>query len=355
MTFVKPQYSKGEVTKAGKILSLEHIDLDKFSWAFRVLANWRAAHTYPINTFQATLRKKLSRIEKRFIVATRLKRTPSIVDKLIRIPKMQLARMQDIGGLRAITKSITNVRLLEKAYLDVRFSHSLVGRKDYIESPKPDGYRGIHLIFRYNNAKAPDYNGLHIELQIRTLLQHAWATAVETMGTFLGQAIKSGMGEEKWRYFFALTAAGIAHMEKSPPVPGFEQYSAMQIYCMVSKAEKELGVLHRLRSFTVATSNITEKKGTGSYHLVILNSQEKTVSIHPYSSKNLEQANTHYAEVEKRSKKGEHIEAVLVSAGPIKALKKAYPNYFLDTNAFIKQVRLMIELAERLPLLALIA
>lgn len=353
MTFVKPKFTKGSVTKAGNILISEDIDLDKFTWAFQVLANWRAAHTYPINTFQATLRKKISRIDKRAIVATRLKRTPSIVAKLIRYPTMQLARMQDIGGLRAITKNITTVRSIEKAYADVRFKHALVGKKDYITSPKQDGYRGIHLIFRYNNPIAPEYSGLHVELQIRTLLQHAWATAVETMGLFLGQAIKSGMGEENWRHFFALTAAGIAHMEKSPPVPGFEHYSSIEIYGLVAKAEKALGVLHRLRSYSVATSNITEQKGQGAYHLVILNSQEKTVSIHPYSSKNLEQANAHYAEVEQRSKMGERIEAVLVSAGPIKALKKAYPNYFLDTNAFIKQVQAMIEQAERHPLLTL--
>jgi hypothetical protein len=40
---------------------------------------------------------------------------------------------------------------------------------------------------------------------------------------------------------------------------------------------------------------------------------------------------------------------VLVSAGPVEALKKAYPNYFLDTNGFIRQIERVIEEAKRFP------
>lgn len=83
-----------------------------------------------------------------------------------------------------------------------------------------DGYRRIHLIYRYHNDKVPHYNGLQLELQLRTRLQHAWATAVETMGTFLGLALKSGQGEDQWRSFFEVAGAGIALLENSPAVPG---------------------------------------------------------------------------------------------------------------------------------------
>ena len=98
--------------------------------------------------------------------------------------------MQDIGGVRTIVGSIEQVRELQAAYKSSRFKHQLVSEKDYIAEPKCDGYRSVHLVFRYVNKRAPDYNGLSVEMQIRTKLQHAWATAVETMGTFLGQAHK---------------------------------------------------------------------------------------------------------------------------------------------------------------------
>ena len=83
-------------------------------WAMEVLANWRACHAYPINTFQATLRGEAKHGYGKCIVAQRLKRAPSIIAKLQRFEDMQLARMQDIGGLRAILSSVIKVRSLER-------------------------------------------------------------------------------------------------------------------------------------------------------------------------------------------------------------------------------------------------
>jgi len=132
---------------------------------------------------------------------------------------MELARMQDIGGLRAIVESVTKVRELEKVYLESNFRHQLATpHKDYIQHPKSDGYRGIHLVYKYRSELAPAYDGLNLELQLRTRLQHAWATAVETMGTFLGQALKSGQGEGQWKAFFEVSSAAIALLEKCPPI-----------------------------------------------------------------------------------------------------------------------------------------
>jgi hypothetical protein len=45
-----------------------------------------------------------------------------------------------------------------------------------------------------------------------------------------------------------------------------------------------------------------------------------------------------YAQTEARAIDGEPIEAVLVSAGPIAQLRRAYPNYFLDTHEFVTRV-----------------
>jgi len=56
-------------------------------------------------------------------------------------------------------------------------------------------------------------------MQIRSQLQHAWATAVETVGTFLQQALKSSQGDEGWQRFFALMGNAMAMRERRPPVP----------------------------------------------------------------------------------------------------------------------------------------
>ena len=60
-------------------------------------------------------------------------------------------------------------------------SYKIIKFNDYVENPKDSGYRSIHYVYKYS-SKADKYNGLKIELQIRTKLQHNWATAVETAG-----------------------------------------------------------------------------------------------------------------------------------------------------------------------------
>lgn len=344
MSFVKPKYSKSQINRAGDILISANPTEDEKKFAEEVLANYRAIHGYPINTFQATLRSKLKGIDDKAIVAQRLKRTPSIVLKLKRFDGMKLARMQDIGGLRAVVSSISRVRKLESSYRGSKFLHELVSSKDYLDDPKIDGYRGIHLIYKYVNTINPDYDGLSLELQIRTRLQHAWATAVETMGTFLGQALKSGQGEEQWREFFSIAGAALADLEKTTPVPGFESCGSRDIHERLFDAERRLRVLEKLSGFAIAADRITTERGQGGYHLITLDSSQRTVTIRPFPMAKLEEANLAYAAIEARTKVGEPVEAVLVSAGPVESLRKAYPNYFLDTQVFVRQLQRLIAL-----------
>jgi putative GTP pyrophosphokinase len=342
VAFVEPEYSKSQVNKAGAVLVAPgDFAAAEREWADRVLANWRACHGYPINTFQATLRLKLKNGYGKTIVAQRLKRAPSIVDKLKRFEGMQLARMQDIGGLRAVVSSIARVRRLEAAYRATKFDHTLAGSKNYIDEPKEDGYRSAHLIYRYKNPRAPQYDGLSLELQLRTQLQHAcelqlrtqlqhaWATAVETMSTFLGQALKSGQGERSWRQFFEKASAALALVERTAPVPGSEGMTREEVFADLAGAEHHLRVLEKLEGFAIAADQITAERGQGAYHLIVLNSSDRTVTIRPYAVARLEEAAIDYADMEERTRNGEPVEAVLVSAGPIDALRKAYPNYFL--------------------------
>lgn len=342
MAFVKPKFSKKQINRAGDILIADVASEPERAFAEEVLANWRAAHGYPINTFQATLRAKLRSIDTGAIVAQRLKRTPSIALKLKRFDGMKLARMQDIGGLRAVVSSIARVRKLEDSYRSSRFNHELVSSKDYLDEPKPDGYRGIHLIYKYSNPAAPEYDGLSLELQIRTKFQHAWATAVETMGTFLGQALKSGQGDDQWREFFAVAGAALAELEKTAPVPGFENCTVEEIHRHLFESEARLRVLEKLSGFAIAANRITTERGQGGYHLITLDSSARTVKIRPFPLARLEEANLAYAAIEARTKAGEPVEAVLVSAGPIELLRKAYPNYFLDTQVFVRQLHRLI-------------
>lgn len=339
-----PDETKSQINKAGKILTGRSLKPEEIELARKLVNRWRACHAYSLNTFNVTMRDKIKKFPPEPIVAQRLKRMSTIIDKLKRYPSMKLTTMQDIGGVRAIVGTIDDVYKLAEEYRDQsRFAHELYNEKDYIENPRDeDGYRSLHLMYRYKNNRAPKYNGLLIELQIRTKLQHTWATAVETMGTFLGQALKSRQGDKDWIEFFAITSSAFAHIENSKRVPRFNHLSKKETFKKVMKAEKKINALDKMQGLSLAAEmiarNIRAKKRGWYYHLIILNSLKKTVQVKPYSRDDFERAVADYARVESSAPQ-EKIEPVLVSAGPLKELRRAYPNFFLDIRDFAKKVK----------------
>ena len=103
-------YSKTQIDEAGRILTDITSSNQQRVDALEILGNFRSSHAYPINTFQATLRTRLNKLGNDYLVSQRLKRTPSILLKLERFPKMRLSQMQDIGGLRAILPNVVDLR-----------------------------------------------------------------------------------------------------------------------------------------------------------------------------------------------------------------------------------------------------
>jgi len=191
-----PEYSRNQVDKAGFVLIDPNADNHQYVEALQVINNWRSAHSYPLLNFRVNLAHKLRRICPTAIIAQRIKRLASIEAKLMR-QSTQLSQMQDIGGCRAIVNNVKQVELLVEAYKRSRFAHVFKGTKDYIDSPKRDGYRGIHLIYQYKALESQNaaYDKLRVEFQLRTKVQHAWATGVEAVGIFTNQALKSNVGD----------------------------------------------------------------------------------------------------------------------------------------------------------------
>jgi Region found in RelA / SpoT proteins len=222
MKYAVPEYSKKDVNRAGVVLATYNLERDDFlsiTKPLDVINNWRSSHHFPLNTFQIGLRKKATFIDNNCVVTQRIKRLSSIQMKLQRFPTMTLAQMQDIGGCRAILNSVDNVTALVKSYDESDLKHNKHTHDDYIINPKPSGYRGVHIGWSYNSDRKATYNSLKIEKPLRSQAQHTWATAVETVGTFVSQALKSSR-EEDWPRFFALMGTAFAIREGTPPVPG---------------------------------------------------------------------------------------------------------------------------------------
>lgn len=338
------EYSKSKTDEAGEILrnSLSK-EKDKNN-ALIILSNWRGSHSYPMHIFKKRLKNVSKKIDKTALSVQRLKRVPSIIKKLNRHydknrPTMKLTQMQDIAGCRVV---MPNVKLANKIYQEYYIKgdlkHKKVNEKNYISNPKKDGYRSIHLIYRYSSDKGKkDYNGLLIEIQIRSKLQHLWATAVETVDFFTKQAIKSNEGHKDWVTFFKLVSSAFAKFENCPIVPDTPN-DKDELYSLIRQKEKELQVRTKMKHWTNSIRYFDELKNKtkSQFFLLELDTIQEKLTITSYSKRNEQKAILDYAKAEKRIYGKKEYDVVLVGADTTQDLKKAYPNYFLDTREFLK-------------------
>lgn len=332
MAFEELRYSKSQIDKAGDIIkkyfsTQGYISGDVIK-AMEILNNWRSSHSYVLNTFNATLREKAKRIDLSALIAQRLKRLPSIIKKLERRPTMRLSSMQDVGGIRAVVSNIDKIYKLEKDYETKRFKHEPLNHDNYIDKSKGSGYRSLHLLFRYKNEKAKIYNGLNIEIQLRTKKMHAWATAIETVDTFLKYSLKASEGPQEWLDYFKIASNSIAFIEDTPRLQEFVSLSKQESFEITKESHEKLRVEHYLQGYTLAINHLT-KKQNGSYYILILDLEKRELKYFSFGRDRLSEANGKYAELEKQNdtiigKK----QIVLVSAESLEKLKLAYPNFF---------------------------
>lgn len=339
-------YSKSEINRCGKILR-DARNFDEYLEAFDVVSAWRASHLYPLNTFRASLSKQAGGLQNS-IIAQRLKRMPTIIAKLRRNSGMELSRMQDVGGLRVIVNNVREVVKLRDYYLSDQFAHEVVRASDYIEHPKKDGYRGIHLVFKYvgSTAVARAYDGLLIELQIRTKLQHTWATAVEVGGILLGQKLKNDEGNRKWLEFFALVSEAFEIIEALDDGERYVKLSrrtseeVKELYEKITLLDKRLRVLEKISAFSSAMRFLDDAKTAKKqkYFIMEMDPIRKRVKIYGYNRQQYALAVKQYNKLEQKNR-DTVIDQVLVSASSLKQLHSAYPNYFANIDDFAAKVR----------------
>ncbi|MBN2778215.1 MAG: RelA/SpoT domain-containing protein [Bacteroidales bacterium] len=337
------KYSKNQIKKAGRIFKekLEATD-EEIKFAEDILTYWRTIHGQIIINIQDKIYDNAYRIDKNAFVAKRLKRTPSIIAKLKRLNNIQLSTMQDIAGIRVVVSSITKLQRLVKILSSDSDHLELKGIDNYLENPKDSGYRSVHLIYKYISPENSELNGLLVEVQIRTYKQHAWATAVETMGTYLNSNLKFNEGQVKWLKYFSLTSSAFAYMEKTKPVPKYSGLTEIETYQQALYEYRYNKIEDNLTAFSIVSKILCdEKKKDKKYHIVMLDIDNKTVYIDSFKEDELIQANKHYTILEKENENNKNRQIVLVSIDSVNELRSAYPNYFLDTKEFIRNMKLI--------------
>ncbi len=113
-------------------------------------------------------------------IKTRLKSIDGIAKKLnkLNLPFTEEAIEQniyDVAGIRVICAFLDDIYKLAD-YLLQQDDIRLIERKDYIKSPKPSGYRSLHLIVEVPIFLADVKRCMKVEVQLRTIAMDFWAS-----------------------------------------------------------------------------------------------------------------------------------------------------------------------------------
>lgn len=335
-----PKYSKSEINKAGKTIADKNSSKKERQDALKVLNNWRSSHTYPLQVIASNLRSK----NPDSIVVQRLKRLDSITGKIERFPKMDLYRMQDLGGCRVIVDSIDEVYSAMNQYKSSRIRHILKREYDYIQNPKESGYRSYHMVYQFHSDRKETYNkNMLIEIQFRTKIQHTWATAVEMMGIYTKSNLKSSQGNEDILRFFTLVSSILALKEGTPVCPNTSE-SADELIKEIKSLDSKHNIVSTLSGLNVAIDfdeKNENKKNKYKYYILILDYSRRKMRIRSFETKNVEIATDIYNRLEDELESDKNI--VLVSASSFDSLRAAYPNYFTDIQEFVDMMRLLYD------------
>lgn len=344
MAHVEPEHSRSAVGRASKVIAKGKGTVQELSDARSVLANFRSAHAYPLNAVTVTVRQKALEVDGNAVVAQRLKRLPTILDKLKRIPTMSVTTMHDLGGCRVVFASVAEVDALVAELTDLPRARNRVLRTyDYLRTdpdddhagPKKSGYRGMHLAYEYQASKAV-YHGLRIELQVRTQLQHAWATAVETMDLFSGSELKYSKGDARVIRFFVLVSSLMAVEEGVSQVPGAEA-NVPALVAEVRDLDSDLGIVSRLEGYAAIVGDHATSDRRNALTLE-LNRPAGTLEVRVHEK----QADAEARLAQLEALDDADLDVVLVNIAKISQLQAAYPNYYADTSMFTGFVKARI-------------
>ncbi|MCL2743106.1 MAG: hypothetical protein FWE67_04575 [Planctomycetaceae bacterium] len=316
--------SKKSVNKAGEVLRNE----PRNEAALEVLDVWRTMHAEPLQKTAGTV-LELCPPDTFNGIASRLKRSISIIEKLKREPAMKLFRMLDIAGVRLVINDGTEFNTKQLSVFNV------IREYDYNNEPKVSGYSAYHIVLECKEEK---FRNFQIELQIRTCGQHLWAMAVETVGMFYGEALKASQGNQDWLDFFRLASAAVSRINNRKVIKDYSDKGTEEI-------RNELKTLGMKKTFFSKLEAIKEAREKFSYDkydywLLELDIKKSENRIYGFVSGQLETAAAMYKAIEQTPNclRGD-TQVVLVSTKRFKDLRRAYPSYFLDVAEFTQMLK----------------
>ncbi len=180
-----------------KTEEIERILQTKFSATEDEIRAWIMTYAKPYRELMAFYNCALMEVETKFkvlseelsldydrnpieTIKTRLKSYESISNKLIDrglgITVENIERhLHDVAGVRVICSFPSDIYTIMNAFLN-QDDITLIEKKDYIASPKPNGYRSLHLIVEIPIFLHDEKKMMKVEIQFRTISMDWWAS-----------------------------------------------------------------------------------------------------------------------------------------------------------------------------------
>lgn len=285
-----------------------------------LLQNYRTSYTQPLSSTFHKIRRITDKIDRDAIVAFRLKRIETIVNKLLRLPDTFITTMGDIAGLRCIFKSKEDVyQALELIKNKFKYDDNV---RDYIKNPKSIGYKGVHIYIKDASS------GKKIEIQLRTIKDHNWATLVEITDLLYGLRLKelNFESDRKFAQFHALMSSD----KELSKEEAFLIYEILKEKKFISKLSSTF-----LKNNNEVKKRWAEQKKNHSFFLIEA-SKEQVPTLKSFRS--FKWAEDEYF---KRYQQNINSEIVLTSIRKpnFKQMSTAYANYILSYHTFINDIK----------------
>jgi hypothetical protein len=128
----------------------------------------------------------------------------------------------------------------------------------------------------------------------------------------------------------------MAFREQTTPVPGTPNDTA-ELLDELRECAVRINARNRLHAIVDTIRTLEEPSaGSSKAHFFLLELNPQTLKVTGFTAKQQQEAQQRYTDVERRIAKEANSDAVLVSVDSFASLRRAYPNYFLDTSVFAR-------------------
>lgn len=225
-----------------------------------------------------------------------------------------------------------------ESYKQGETKHSVRGTgTDYVNAPRSSGYRGFHFVLDFQgDYTETKFHGLPIEIQLRTAVQHSWATAVESVGIMRGEELKSGQGDHQWLRLFSLMGSEYAEIEGTNYVPGTPTDRGER-HEELKHLNNELHALKFLGNLGKTIRVIPPSVGNANFAFVSYDTRANSVSVNTINAPKA--AAEQYFDLENGP---DYVINVLVEIEKVRDLRHAFPNYFGNVEMFTRHLNFVI-------------